>query len=184
MLPRSTCRTPPLSNRGARQKPARPPPSPSRALAIALEQRLAAERAAKAAGLPPPGAEPAVALDPSDPAAQIAAGLRKHMKRALDLFREWDEHHRWLKAPSALSEDRGQSAALDHPRAWGSPVRPGARPQLLGSSPWPRQLAAADAPDGDAALATNRNMDGEISKKEFRQAMAVLQIETTPEGVI
>eukprot|EP00908_Phaeocystis_cordata_P008721 Transcript_19417.p1 GENE.Transcript_19417~~Transcript_19417.p1 ORF type:complete len:535 (-),score=269.20 Transcript_19417:110-1714(-) len=71
---------------------------------------------------PPPAAdpavEPAVALDPNDPAAQIAAGLRKNMKRVMDLFREWDE-----------------------------------------------------------------NEDGEISKKEFKQAMKVLKIETTPDGV-
>ena len=56
--------------------------------------------------------------DPNDPVAQIALGLKKNMKKVLDLFREWDE-----------------------------------------------------------------NGDGEISKKEFKQAIKVLKIESTPDAV-
>ena len=59
-----------------------------------------------------------VSANPDDPLTKIAEGLRKHFKKVLDLFREWDE-----------------------------------------------------------------NGDGEISKEEFKSAMRVLKIESTPEGV-
>ena len=122
---------------------------------------------------PPPAAdpavEPAVALDPNDPAAQIAAGLRKNMKRVMDLFREWDENEdgeiskkefkqamKVLKIettpdgvgaggqrhPPCLATPPAPSARRVVPRAQAAPTHPRAPPQQRGRLPWPQELAS------------------------------------------
>ena len=45
----------------------------------------------------------------------------------------------WLKIPSALPDDTAPTASLGHLKAQAAPMHPRAKPEPLGSSPWPQE---------------------------------------------
>ena len=63
----------------------------------------------------------------------------------------------WLKMASTLCGDSAPSASLDHGEAQAAPTHPRARPQQLGSLPWPPELASGRPKVEDVPLSTIRS---------------------------
>ena len=63
----------------------------------------------------------------------------------------------WLKVPSTLFDDTAPSARLVAPRAQAAPTHLRARPEHLGSSPWPQEPASGHPKVEDLTLSTTRS---------------------------